>query len=71
VQLRVTVSSILLSSSLSNTSAMNGRRLMGLYDVTSVGGGGGGSMFGYNDKFKELPLNRNVAKAKYAGMYRL
>jgi hypothetical protein len=33
-----TASSVLLRSGLSNTLAIMGRRLMGLYDVTSIGG---------------------------------
>jgi hypothetical protein len=53
-------SSVLLRSSFSNTLAIMGRRLMGLYDVTSVRGFP--SLDIVND-LSEIPLNRKVAKA--------
>jgi hypothetical protein len=56
-----TASSILLRS-ISDTLAITGRRLMGPYDVTSVGV----FRFGYHDDLRELPPNRKVARAKYA-----
>jgi hypothetical protein len=54
-----TASFFLLRNILSNTLAIMERRLMGLYDGTSVGGFPGLD----NDDLIELPLNRKVANA--------